>query len=162
MKFKINNKTISNNSPTYFIADIAANHDGSLNKAVDMIHMAAKSGANAAKFQHFQAETIVSDKGFQMLNKKYLSHQKKWKKSVFEVYKDASINLEWTQVLKKECSKANIDFLSTPYSYELADYLDKFITAYKIGSGDLNWSDYIYYIAKKKKTNAYCNWSFNI
>lgn len=151
MKFKINNKTISNNSPTYFIADIAANHDGSLNKAVDMIHMAAKSGANAAKFQHFQAETIVSDKGFQMLNKKYLSHQKKWKKSVFEVYKDASINLEWTQVLKKECYKANIDFLSTPYSYELADYLDKFIPAYKIGSGDLNWSDYIYYIAKKKK-----------
>lgn len=151
MKIKINNKTISNNSPTYFIADIAANHDGSLNKAVDLIHMAAKSGANAAKFQHFQAETIVSDKGFRMLNKKYFSHQKKWKKSVFEVYKDASINLEWTQVLKKECSKVNIDFLSTPYSYELADHLFNHIPAYKIGSGDVNWLEFISYVAKKNK-----------
>lgn len=151
MKFKINNKTISNNSSTYFIADIAANHDGSLNKAVDLIHEAAKSGANAAKFQHFQAETIVSDKGFRALNKKYLSHQKKWTKSVFEVYKDASINLNWTQVLKKECSKANIDFLSTPYSYELADHLFNYIPAYKIGSGDVNWIEFISYVAKKNK-----------
>ena len=52
---------------TYFIADIAANHDGSLNKAIELIHLAKKSGADAVKFQHFSAETIVSDKSFKRL-----------------------------------------------------------------------------------------------
>lgn len=148
---KISKSIIGINKPTYFIADIAANHDGEINKAIDLIYSCAEAGANAAKFQHFAAETIVSDRGFRELNSKYLSHQKKWQKSVFEVYKEASINIDWTEKLKEACEKAKIDFLSTPYSYELADYLEKFIPAYKIGSGDLNWSDYICYVAKKKK-----------
>ena len=150
-KFKIGSKKVGLDFPSYFIADIAANHDGDLNKAIDLIYSCAEAGANAAKFQHFSAETIVSDIGFRNLNRKYLSHQKKWKKSVFEVYKDASINLEWTSKLKKACKKAKIDFLSTPYSYYLADHLFKYIPAYKIGSGDVNWLEFISYIAKKNK-----------
>ena len=67
--FKIGKKKISNNSKTYFIADIAANYDGSLSRALKLIKLAAKAGANAAKFQHFKAETIVSDKGFKALGK---------------------------------------------------------------------------------------------
>ena len=42
MKFKINRKTISNKSKTYFIADIAANHDGDINKAFELIYQAKK------------------------------------------------------------------------------------------------------------------------
>ncbi len=150
-KFKIGSRVVSPDSPTYFIADIAANHDGNLNKAIDLIYSCAEAGANAAKFQHFSAETIVSDKGFKNLNKKYLSHQKKWKKSVYEVYKDASINLNWTLKLKEACKKAKIDFISTPYSYKLADHLFNHIPAYKIGSGDVNWLDFVAYVAKKNK-----------
>tara|TARA_B100001250_G_C19790734_1_gene786381 strand:- start:195 stop:1265 length:1071 start_codon:yes stop_codon:yes gene_type:complete len=150
-KFIIGSKKVGLNLPAYFIADIAANHDGNLNKAIDLIHSCAEAGANAAKFQHFSAETIVSDRGFKSLNKKFLSHQKKWKKSVFEVYKDASINLKWTSKLKKACKEAKIDFLSTPYSYFLVDHLYKHIPAYKIGSGDVNWIEFISYVAKKKK-----------
>ena len=100
---------------TYFIADIAANHDGDLKKAKELIYLCAEAGADAAKFQHFSAETIVSDYGFKSLKEKK-SHQKAWKKSVFEVYKDASRNLNWTLELKKTCKKAGIDFLSSPYS----------------------------------------------
>ena len=99
MHIKINNKTININSPTYFIADIAANHDGKLQRAKKLIRLCAKAGANAAKFQHFKAETIVSDFGFKRLGKK--THQKKWKQSVFDVYKKASINNNWTKILKK-------------------------------------------------------------
>ena len=98
-KIIINKKTISEKSPTYFIADIAANHDGSIKRAIKLIRLCAKAGADAAKFQHFKAETIVSDWGFKKLGK--LSHQSKWKKSVFETYKDASINNAWTKILKK-------------------------------------------------------------
>ena len=75
MKIKIGKKIISNESPTYFIADIAANHD-SLNRA-KLIKLVAKAGADAAKFQHFKAETIVNDKGFKKTGK--VSHQSKWK-----------------------------------------------------------------------------------
>ena len=79
-KFKIGSKKVGLDFPSYFIADIAANHDGDLNKAIDLIYSCAEAGANAAKFQHFSAETIVSDIGFRNLNRKYLSHQKNGKK----------------------------------------------------------------------------------
>ena len=92
---KIGNKKIAIDKPTLFIADIAANHDGNINKAIDLIHMAKESGANAAKFQHFQAKTIVSDYGFKRTGK--IDHQSKWKKSVFKIYDDASLNIKWTK-----------------------------------------------------------------
>ena len=147
---KIGNKDISLRNKTYFIADIAANHDGSLSRAKKLIHLASKAGADAAKFQHFSAKTIVSDKGFKSLGKKS-SHQKNWGKSVYEVYKDASINLNWTKELKKTCDEAGIHFFSSPYSFEMVDHLEKFVPAYKIGSGDINWLQIIEHISKKNK-----------
>ena len=150
LKFKIGKKTISNKDKTYFIADIAANHNGSLNKAKELIYLCAEAGADAAKFQHFSADTIVSDFGFKSLKGK-LSHQKKWKKSVFEVYKEASINLNWTIELKKTCKKAGIDFFSSPYSKFMVDHLDPHVPAFKIGSGDITWLSILSYIAKKQK-----------
>ena len=147
---KIKNKKIGDNHPTFFIADIAANHDGNLNKALDLIHLCAKNGADAAKFQHFKADTIVSDIGFKKLKTKK-SHQSKWKKSVYEVYKDASINLEWTQKLKKECDKCGIIFFTSPYDLYLVDYVNKYVPAFKIGSGDITYLEIIRKIAKKQK-----------
>ena len=125
-KFKIGKKTISDNKPTYFIADIGANHNGSLEKAKELIYLCAESGADAAKFQHFSAKTIVSDFGFKSLKGKF-SHQSKWKKSVFEVYQDASINLNWTNILRKTCKKVGIEFFSSPYSYEMVNHLNPFV-----------------------------------
>ena len=149
MKIKINKRIISDEDQTYFIADIAANHDGKLERAKKLIRLCAKSGANAAKFQHFKAETIVLDNGFKKIGK--ITHQKKWKKSVFQVYKDASINPKWTKVLHKECKKYKIDFLTAPYDLEYVDEVDKYIPAYKIGSGDITWKEIIIKIAKKNK-----------
>ena len=148
--FKIKDREIGGNNPTYFIADIAANHDGDLNKAIDLIHSAAESGGDAAKFQHFQADTIVSDFGFKSLGEQK-SHQKKWSKTVYQVYKDASLPLNWTPILKEECEKAKIDFFTSPYSLELVDFVDKFLDVYKIGSGDVSWIEIIQHIAKKNK-----------
>ena len=73
LNFKINKSQIFKDSKTYFIADIAANHDGSLSRAKKLIKLCAKSGANAAKFQHFKAETIVLDEGFKKIGKITLS-----------------------------------------------------------------------------------------
>ncbi|NLD95017.1 MAG: N-acetylneuraminate synthase [Fibrobacter sp.] len=150
MKFQIGKFTISPSDPTFFIADVAANHDGDLERAKDLIYMAAEAGADAAKFQHFAAETIVSDYGFKHLGTQQ-SHQASWKKSVFEVYKDASLNVNWTPILKETCDKAGIVFFTSPYSFELVDAVDQYIPAYKIGSGDITWLEMIKYMGKKGK-----------
>ncbi len=149
MKFKINKKTISEKNPTYFIADIGANHDGSLARAKKLIKLCAKAGADAAKFQHFKADTIVSNYGFKKLNIE--THQSKWKKDVYEVYKKASINPKWTKELKKTCKKFKIDFFTSPYDLNYVDKLNKDVCAFKIGSGDITWLEIIAKISKKKK-----------
>tara|TARA_B100001287_G_C22663952_1_gene521911 strand:- start:269 stop:1336 length:1068 start_codon:yes stop_codon:yes gene_type:complete len=147
---KIENNTIGINHPTYFVADVAANHDGDLGRAIDLIYLCAEAGADAAKFQHFTAETIVSDYGFKSLGSQQ-SHQEQWKKSVFEVYQDASLNQDWTPILKETCDKAGITFFTSPYSIELVDKVDEYLNAYKIGSGDITWLDIVEYISSKNK-----------
>lgn len=150
MEIKIGNHQIGKNHPTYFIADISANHDGSLERALLLIRLAKEAGADAAKFQNFRAAQIVSDYGFKTMQEQ-ISHQASWKKSVFEVYADASIPFDWTPVLKKECDKVGIDYFSSPYDFEAVDYLDPFVPAHKIGSGDVDWLEMLEHIARKGK-----------
>ena len=147
---RIAGKVVGENEPTYFIADIAANHDGDLERAKELIYLAKEAGADAAKFQHFRAESIVSDHGFKSLSD-HLSHQASWKKSVFEVYKDAAVDLGWSAVLKETCDKAGITFFTSPYAFDLVDHIDPYVPAYKIGSGDITWIELIEYIAAKNK-----------
>ena len=148
--FFIDSKPISLDSPTYFIADVAANHDGSLEKAKELIYLSAEAGADAAKFQHFTAETIVSDYGFKSLGNQQ-SHQASWKKSVYDVYDDASLPKEWTETLRDTCNDAGITFFTSPYSLDLIDYVDPYVPAYKIGSGDLTSYTLIEHMLSKKK-----------
>ena len=84
MEITIGNHLIGAEHPTYFIADISANHDGELERALMLIHLAKEAGADAAKFQNFRAPKIVSDYGFKAMQGQ-VSHQAGWKKSVFEV-----------------------------------------------------------------------------
>lgn len=150
MELEIGNRLIGDDHPTYFIADIAANHDGSLERAKLLIRLAKEAGADAAKFQNFQAPKIVSDYGFTHMNAQ-VSHQAKWQKSVSEVYADASIPFEWTPVLKAACEEVGIDYFSSPYDFEAIDMLDDYVPAYKIGSGDINWIEAVERIASKGK-----------
>ena len=149
-KIKIGSNLIGKNLPTYFIADIAANHDGDLSRAKELIWLAKEAGADAAKFQHFQADTIVSDFGFRNL-RGINSHQSNWNKSVFQVYKDASINPDWTAILSEESEKADIHFLTTPYDIGLVDDVNEYVPAFKVGSGDITWIQMIQYVASKQK-----------
>ncbi len=135
---------------TYFIADIAANHDGNLDRAKKLCELAKAAGADAAKFQHFKAKTIVNDKGFRDLGGQ--SHQANWKKSVYETYNDASVPIDWTPHLKEHCDKIGIDFFTTPYDLDYVDKLDEFVSMYKIGSGDITWLKMLDKVGSKGKT----------
>ncbi len=90
-EFKIGDRIVGDDHPPYFIADIGANHDGNLERAFKLIELAKEAGADAAKFQNFQASKIVSKVGFESLGNK-LGHQSNWKKSVYEIYEDASVS----------------------------------------------------------------------
>ena len=150
MELKIGNTLIGDQHPTWFIADIAANHDGSLERALQLIHLAAEAGADAAKFQNFRGPEIVSDYGFSHMNAQ-VSHQAKWKKTVTQVYDDASVPFDWTPILKEECDKVGITYFSAPYDFGAIDMLDSFVPAYKIGSGDITWIEACLRMARKGK-----------
>ena len=147
---KIDGKRISKDDPVYFIAEIGSNFDRDLNRAKDLIYLAKEAGADAAKFQHYTAGSLVSDQGFKQLGGQQ-SHQAAWKKSVFDTYQDASLNRDWTQALKQTCDEAGLAFFTSPYSMELVDYVDPFVPAFKVGSGDITWPEIIKHMASKGK-----------
>jgi len=147
---KLGRKTVGLDHPTYFIADISANHDGDLERAKLLIRLCAEAGADAAKFQNFRASRIVSERGFSSMGQQ-LSHQSKWKKSVFQVYQDASLPWEWTPVLKQECEACGIEYFSAPYDLEAVDMLDPYVELFKIGSGDITWPEMLRKVAGKQK-----------
>src|SRR4051812_35636137 len=115
----IGDRRVGADAPPYLIADIGANHDGSLDRALRLVDLAAEAGAHAAKFQNFQAPTIVSRRGFDELPR--MAHQAAWKTSVYEAYERASVPLEWTAPLAERCRAAGIEYLTTPYALDLAD-----------------------------------------
>ena len=154
-RFKIGKQFVGDDEKPYWIADIAANwmptpgQKPDIKKAYKLIDAAKVAGADAAKFQTFQAPKIVSDVGFKSMK---IAHQTKWKKSVYEVYEDASLRFDWHQKLATYCRKIGIEFMSTPYDKESVDLLDKIgVNAYKIGSGDIDYIELLTYIAKKRK-----------
>jgi len=144
----IGKKKIGQGYPPYIIAEIGSNFDGSLSKAKKLIRLAKLSGADAAKFQSFQTEKILSKKGFE----KKSTFQKKWKKPIWDVYKNAELPIEWLKELNKYSRKIGIDFLSAPYHVEAIDELCRLGTpAIKIGSGEITNLDFLHYAAKTNK-----------
>ncbi len=149
-RIRIADRWVGDEEPVYFIADIAANHDGSLDRAKRLIQMAKEAGADAAKFQNFEARKIVSRSGFDSLGGQF-SHQANWKKSVFEVYEEASIPLAWTEKLYQSCKEVGIHYFSSPYDFEAVDWLEPYVPAYKIGSGEITWPEMLRKISGKGK-----------
>jgi sialic acid synthase SpsE len=149
-EIQLGSKKVGLDHAPYFIADIAANHDGDLGRAKLLMELAAEAGAHAAKFQHFRAATIVSRKGFNELGKK-IAHQEAWSKDVYQVYEEAQLPWEWTEPLATHARSCGLDFFTAPYDLESIDFVDPFVIAYKVGSGDIDWIEEIEYMASKNK-----------
>lgn len=89
--------------PTYFIAEIGANFDGSLDKAKRLIDAAKEAGADCAKFQTFKAESIVSEGGFSKMTLHGVHGS--WGRTVTEVFKDVEFPIEWHQKIADYCKR---------------------------------------------------------
>jgi sialic acid synthase SpsE len=146
---KIGKRTVGPGHPCYVIAEIGSNFDRSIERAKTLIDLAKDCGADAAKFQCFAADKIVSKEGFEGLKSGF---QSKWKKPVYEVYRDAEFPREWHEELSRYALKRGIDFLSAPYDKDAVDLLEDIgIPAYKLGSGDITWHEFLGYVARKGK-----------
>jgi sialic acid synthase SpsE len=146
----IGDRSIGHDHPTYFIADVASNHDGELARAHELIWQAAGAGADAVKFQHFLAEEIVSDRGFRALGETR-GHQASWPKPVFDTYRQYELDRGWTAALAATAREAHVDFLTTPYDFDAIAHVSDLTPALKIGSGDIDWLDFIRAVAAAGK-----------
>lgn len=145
---KIGKRVLGNNQKCYVIAEIGSNFNKDIRLAKKLIKLAKDSGADAAKFQSFIPEKIISRRGFE----KKLAFQSKWKKSVWEVYDEAQLPLSWHSELNKYAKNIGIDFMSAPYYHDAVDLLVKLNTpAIKIGSGEITNIEFLKYVGKTMK-----------
>jgi len=143
---KIGNRKVGNSNPCYIIAEIGSNFDGSLKQAKKLIKLAKDCGADAAKFQAFKTENLISKKGFE--NKSVF--QSRWKESVWNVYKNAELPSLWHKDLFSYSKKIGIHFFTSPWDFEAVDILTKLkVPAIKIGSGDITYHEILRYIGSK-------------
>lgn len=149
-ELKIGSRVLGLGEPTYFIADIASSHDGELSRAKELIWLCKEAGADCAKFQHFLARDIVSDEGFKALGGQ-MAHQAAWKESVYDIFEKYQTPRDWTDELVAECKKADIDFMTTPYDMAAIELVDQHLKAYKVGSGDIGWTQFIEEICARGK-----------
>lgn len=147
-EIKIGNKWIGQNHPTYFIAEIGANFDGSIEKAKKLIDAAKAAGADCAKFQTFDTPRIVSEGGFSKMVLKGVHGS--WGRTVSEVFKDAEFPVSWHKEISDYCAQVGIDFSTSPYFKEAVDLcVDLNVPFIKIGSGEITWLEQLDYIARK-------------
>lgn len=137
------------NEEVYIIAEMSANHGGSLDNALEMVRQVARVGANGLKTQTYTADslTINSDRDYFRVKDGLWNGY-----NLYELYKEAAMPYEWQARIKEECEKEGIDYLSTPFSCKDVDYLEKLnVEVYKIASFELVDIPFVEYVASKGK-----------
>ena len=139
-----------NKDGVYIIAELSANHNGSLQTALDTIKATKEIGANAIKLQTYRADTIT-------LNSKnpdfMIDGGTLWDgKNLYELYEQAYTPWEWHKELFDYARSINIDIFSTPFDKSAVDFLEQFNpSAYKIASFEITDYELVRYTASKGK-----------
>ena len=145
--FKMHNSYETKLYKPYIIAEIGVNHEGSMELAKRLIDEAKEGGADAVKFQSYKAETLASKD-----SPSYWDTTKEPTTSQYELFKKHdSFWIEEMQELKLYCDKVGIEFMSTPFDIESADFLNDLMDVYKISSSDLTNKPFIEYMCKFNK-----------
>ena len=134
---------------TYIIAEMSANHGGSLEHALEIVHEAKRAGADCLKIQTYTADSMTIDCD----NEYFRIKGGLWDGyNLYKLYQYAATPYEWQSRIKDECEKNSIDFLSTPFDRKAVDFLENIgVEAYKIASFELVDIPLIEYAASKGK-----------
>ncbi|MBT5470994.1 MAG: polyhydroxyalkanoate biosynthesis repressor PhaR [Nitrospina sp.] len=130
-EFKIKDRIIGPNQPPFVIAEVGINHEGELDKALKCIDAAVNAGAEVVKFQcHItDKEMIPTD-----MKPGEISDERLW-----DIIKRCELTKDEEQTVQAYCNDKGVMYLSTPFSREAADRLNKMdVPAFKIGSGECN------------------------
>lgn len=132
MNIVINSRVIGAGNPVYIIAEMSANHNQSLDKAIKIIEAAKNSGADAIKLQTYTADTMTIDCD----NDYFRIKGTIWEgKNLYNLYQEACTPWEWHLELKRVCDKLGLDLFSTPFDSTSVDFLEKMdVPAYKVAS----------------------------
>ncbi len=146
---EINGRIIGDGYPAYIIAEMSANHAGSLERALELIHVAKDAGADCVKIQTYTADTMTID-----CHNEYFQIEKgTWEgENLYGLYQKAYTPWEWQEQLRDEAAKVGIDFLSTPFDPRSVDFLEELgLYFYKIASFELVDIPLLEYVAAKNK-----------
>ena len=134
------------NKRTFIIAEAGVNHNGSIKKALKLIDVAKRSGADAIKFQTFKAENLATDYAPKAEYQKYKSVKKE---TQFQMLKKLELTDEMHKVCFKECKKKKIIFISSAFDLESLEYLKKFnLNYFKVPSGEITNLPYLEALGK--------------
>jgi len=136
-------------SGVYFIAEMSANHAGSLDNALRIVKAAKEAGADCLKLQTYTAETMTIDSDMESFKIK----GGLWNGyTLYDLYSEAYTPWEWHKPIKLECEKLGLDFLSTPFDTNAVDFLEELgVEFYKIASFELVDIPLIEYVARLGK-----------
>jgi pseudaminic acid synthase len=132
----INNHRIGSDAPVYVVAELSANHNQSLERAVELIHVAAECGANAVKIQTYTADTLTIDADSDDFK---IFPGSTWEgKTLYQLYREAYTPWEWHAELVAKARQYRIALFSSPFDSTAVDFLEQLdMPAYKIASFEL-------------------------
>ena len=118
--FSINNREISAKFPPYIIAEISANHNGSINRAKESILAAKHSGVDAVKIQTYTPDTMT----IEVDKDDFFIKEGLWKnRSLYSLYSEAYTPYEWHKELFDFARKNNVTLFSTPFDESAVDLM---------------------------------------
>jgi N,N'-diacetyllegionaminate synthase len=136
-------------SPCFIIAEAGVNHNADLGLAKQLIQIAALSGADAVKFQTFNAKNLVMHEAAQA---EYQTHNSGIKETQYSMLKRLELPLAAFAELYECCEKSGIMFMSTPFDQDSSDYLSTLgMQIFKISSGELTNLPFLRHIAKYQR-----------
>lgn len=147
--FKIKNRMVGDGYPAYIIAEMSANHAGSMERAKEIIREAKRCGADCIKIQTYTPDTLTID----CHNQYFQVENGTWEgENLYSLYGKAYTPWEWQKELKEEADRVGIDFLSTPFDTTAVDFLEEIgLEFYKIASFEMIDLPLLRYIAAKGK-----------
>lgn len=145
----INGRVIGNGQVPYVVAELSANHNGSLQRALDTISEAKARGADAIKLQTYTADTMTIDCG----SEDFMIRDGLWDGyKLYELYKEAQTPFEWHKAMFDHARNIGITCFSTPFDETAVDLLEDLnAPAYKIASFEATDLPLIKYVASTKK-----------
>ncbi|MEM9823292.1 MAG: N-acetylneuraminate synthase [Bacteroidota bacterium] len=149
MLVRIGNTQIGPEHPCYIIAEAGVNHNGQLDLALELVRQAKAIGVDCVKFQTFKAEAVVT---LEAPKANYQLKVTDQQESQFEMLKKLELQLEDYHQIIALCKELDIQFLSTPYNFDDADFLNQLgVAAFKIASGQLVELAFLDYVARFQK-----------